>query len=399
METKIFIGIDVSKDKIDYVAIDPHETIIKRGKLGMNREGFQKIETIVKSSPTALIGIESTSSYHVNILSFMLSITEHVYLLNPVLIKKFVEADTLRKTKTDKVDALSIARFLIYRQNNLPELAETDSATLTQLARLRESIARDIAKTKTHLKQVLNITFPELVKSANVFTDSILAILKQYPSAKTIRKATKKSIRKSFYNLSKSRGRTMNMNPDNLFQLAKESIGTADDSLEMAVQFDVKHLIFLQKNLDEVTTKLTNNVNKRFEKQMNILKSIKGIGDTTASHFLSEVKNIRRFPNYKKLIAYAGTDPSLKQSGMMSKRGKISKRGSTSLRRVGYLITCSVIRRESVFQNYYLRKRKAGMPYRKAVIATWNKLLRVIFTMLKTNSHFNPNLAMNTNYL
>ncbi len=399
METQIYIGIDVSKDKFDYAAIDPYETIIKKGSLPMTRNGFQEIAKVIESSPGVVVGIESTSTYHINILFFLLSLSEHIFLLNPALVKKFVEADSLRKTKTDAVDALAIARFLIYRQHSLPAMAETDSALLTQLARLRESITRDIAKTKTHLKQMLNIAFPELLKSANVFTDTFLRLLELYPSAKAMRKATQKGIRKAFYNLVKSRGRNPDLQPDQLFDLAKESIGTADKSLELVIQFDIQHLLFLQKHLDEVTDKLIDNVNNRFGNELDILKSIKGIGDTNGSHFLCEVKNIQRFSNYKQLIAYAGTDPSVKQSGTMIKRGKISKRGVSSLRRVGFLMSRSVISHDGVFKDYFIRKRQEGMPYRKALIATWNKLLRVIFAMLKSNSHFIPNHANCANCL
>jgi len=391
MQTPIYVGIDVSKDKFDYAAIDTQNTTIKKGSLQMNRDGFQELEKLIQSYPNAVVGFESTGTYHINIMSFLLSITNHVHLLNPALVKKFAEADSLRKTKTDAVDALVIARFLIHRQHNISATTEIDSAYLTQLARLRESITRDVAKTKTHLKQMLNIAFPELLKSANVFTDTLLHILIQFPSAKAIRKATKKGIRKTFYNLTKSRGKNPNLNPDQLYELAKKSIGTADESLEMAIQFDIKHLEFLQKQLDEVTSKLIDNVNKCFANELEILKSIKGIGDTTASHFLSEVKDIHRFSSAKQLIAYSGTDPSVKQSGNMIKKGKISKRGVSSLRRVGYLITCSVIRHDGVFRDYYLRKRAEGMVYRKAVIATWNKLLRVIFAILTKQVKFDHN--------
>ncbi|MBU4444774.1 IS110 family transposase, partial [bacterium] len=212
METTIYIGIDVSKDKFDYAAVDTQTTLIKKDSLQMDRDGFiedsllgQELGKLIQSFSNVVVGFESTGTYHINILSFLLSLTEHVHLLNPALVKKFAEADSLRKTKTDAVDAIAIARFLIYRQHSISVMTEIDSAYLTQLARLRESITQNVGKTKTHLKQMLNIAFPELLKHANVFTDTFLHILEQFPSAKAIRKATKKRIRKTFYNLTKSR--------------------------------------------------------------------------------------------------------------------------------------------------------------------------------------------------
>lgn len=393
MKKTIYLGIDVSKDKFDYAAVDQQSGLIKKDALPMNRDGFNQIEQLIKFFPKVVVGLESTGTYHINILSFLLSLTEHVQLLNPALVKKFAEADSLRKTKTDTVDARVIAKFLIHQQASCSSTTNIDSAYLIQLARIRESITQDIAKTKTHLKQMLNIVFPELVKTANLFTDTFLHLLERFPSAKAIRKTAEKEIRTAFYQQTQSRGKKPDITPDQLYQMAQKSIGTADLNLEMTIQFDLKHLAFLQKNLNEMTNKLIDSVNKHFGQEMKILTSIKGIGATTASHFLSEIKNIHRFSSAKQLIAYAGTDPCIKQSGKMIKKGKISKRGNTSLRRVGYLITCSVIRHKGVFREYYLRKREEGMAYRKAVIATWNKLLRVIYAILTKQVKFVPNHA------
>jgi len=246
------------------------------------------------------------------------------------------------------VDSLAIAKFLVHRKDEIHNFSEIDSAHLTQLARLRESIAKDIAKTKTHLKQMLNITFPEFLKNANVFTDSSLRLLEYFPSANSVKAAKPQKVRSVFDKLAKGRGRSMELAYTQLLELAEESIGTATNSTETAVLYDIDHL-------------------------------------------LSEIKNINRFSNAKQLIAYAGTDPSVKQSGQMNIRGKISKRGVTSFRRVGYLITCSVIRHEGVFRDYFLKKRDEGMAYRKAIIATWNKLLRVIFVLLTRQVEFSPN--------
>ena len=289
------------------------------------------------------------------------------------------------------MDSLAIAKFLVHRKDEIHNFSEIDSAHLTQLARLRESIAKDIAKTKTHLKQMLNITFPEFLKNANVFTDSSLRLLEYFPSANSVKAAKPQKVRSVFDKLAKGRGRSMELAYTQLHELAEESIGTATNSTETAVLYDIAHLRFLQNHLDNITTQLVEQVDKQFGQSLMILKTIKGIGDTTASHLLSEIKNINRFSNAKQLIAYAGTDPSVKQSGQMNIRGKISKRGVTSFRRVGYLITCSVIRHEGIFRDYFLKKRDEGMAYRKAIIATWNKLLRVIFVLLTRQVEFSPN--------
>lgn len=391
MKNMVYVGIDVSKDKFDYAAVDSQTALIDKDSLPMNREGFNKLGHLFKQYDNVCIGFESTGTYHVNLLTFLLSVSESVHLLNPALVKKFADAASLRKTKTDAVDALAIAKFLVHRKDEIHSISEIDSAHLTQLARLRESISKDIAKTKTHLKQMLNITFPEFLKSTNVFTDSSLNLLEHFPSANSVKATKPHKVRKVFDKLAKGRGRNIELSHGQLLEMADQSIGTATDSTETAVLYDIFHLRFLQNHLDEITSRLVYQVDKHFGRSLMILKTIKGIGDTTASHLLSEIKDINRFSNAKQLIAYAGTDPSVKQSGMMNKRVKISKRGVTSFRRVGYLITCSVIRHDGVFKEYYLKKRSEGMAYRKAIIATWNKLLRVIFVLLTKQIEFSPN--------
>ncbi len=138
----------------------------------MDRKGFDTLKQLSNQYNNICFGFESTGTYHINLLSFLLCVSEDVHLLNPSLVKKFTEADSLRKTKTDAVDAIAIAKFLVHKKDDIQSISEIDSAHLTQLARLRESIAKDISKTKTHLKQILNITFPEFLKSTNVFTES-----------------------------------------------------------------------------------------------------------------------------------------------------------------------------------------------------------------------------------
>jgi len=136
MQTPIYIGIDVSKDKFDYAAVDAQDTLIKKDSLQMDRDSFQELGKLIRSFSDVVVGFESTGTYHINILSFLLSLAEHVHLLNPALVKKFAEANSLRKTKTDAVDAMAIARFLIFRQQNITNGTEIDSAYLTQLAKL-----------------------------------------------------------------------------------------------------------------------------------------------------------------------------------------------------------------------------------------------------------------------
>ena len=121
----------------------------------------------------------------------------------------------------------------------------------------------------------------------------------------------------------------------------------------------------------------------------NILSSVDGIGKNTSSSFIAEVGDIDKFQSAKQLIAFAGTDPSVKQSGTsIHSNGKISKRGNAHLRRTVWLMAVCVIRCNPYFKTYFQKKINEGMKYKKAVIATANKLLRVLFALLKNRTPF-----------
>jgi transposase len=126
---------------------------------------------------------------------------------------------------------------------------------------------------------------------------------------------------------------------------------------------------------------------------MNILTSMKGIGEKTAMNFLIEMGgDIKQFESHKKLIAMAGLDPALYQSGKIDRKGKISKRGNRHLRRVIWLMTTKVIQFNERFRQYHLKRLKEGLPYKMAVLATAQKLIRVMFAMLTNRTLFNPRM-------
>jgi transposase len=185
-----FIGIDVSKDKFDYVVIDASLQVFSEGQLHMNSEGFTALSQLISSYPSSLIGLESTGSYHLNLLAFLITNQHPVALINPALIKKFSQSITLRKTKTDSLDALTIARFLLKNLEEIHYFIPDKLDDLAALARVRESLTQQIARTKTQLKQHLVVVFPELVAHCNIFTDFLLSLLEEFPTPHSVLKAS-----------------------------------------------------------------------------------------------------------------------------------------------------------------------------------------------------------------
>ena len=382
-----FVGIDVSKNKFNYCVINSKLEVVKEDSITMDYEGFQKFKKLNKEFPNAVYALESTGSYHINLLSFLMSYKKEVCLINPALIKKFAQTISLRKTKTDTIDAVIIAKFICKNIEHINYFTFQNIDDITALARVRENLAKEIAKVKTQLKQHLAVVFPELLFNYNVFTNTILHILKELPTTEIIKAADEKTIQNIFDNI-KAKHKSK-ITPQDLISLAKNSIGASSDAWEIVIKHDVQMLIFLNEQLEKLTADFINRINSSKKDDMEIITSIKGISDITAAHFLSEVKDIKRFENRNKLSAYAGIDPSIKQSGSsINSNGRISKKGSKSLRRCLYLMASGVMKFNPYFRAYYLKKRDEGMKHRKAMIALCNKLVRILYAMLTKREVF-----------
>jgi transposase len=384
-----FIGIDVSRNRFNYVIIDASLQVLSEGQLNMNLEGFTALSQLISSYPNSLIGVESTGSYHLNLLAFLITNQYPVALINPALIKKFSQSITLRNTKTDRIDALTIARFLLKHLEVIPHFIPDKLDDLAALARVRESLTQQIARTKTQLKQHLVVVFPELVAHCNIFTDFLLSVLEEFPTPHSVLKASPSRVKAVFRKL-KARGRKPSLSAEQFLELARDSIGISTTNYALIIKHEVEMLQFLNQKLQEITRQFIEEIQKNQKDNLELLKSIKGVSDVTSAHFLAAVKDIHRFENRRKLAAYAGIDPSIKQSGSLYARGRISKKGSKSLRRCLYLMASGVMRCNEYFRAYYLKKRGEGMPHRKAMIALCNKLLRVIFAMLRKGEKFVP---------
>ncbi|MHB1647093.1 MAG: IS110 family RNA-guided transposase [bacterium] len=384
-----FIGLDISKDSFNYCVINSKKEI-EKGRFLMNREGFDAFKNVVLKYEDSAVALESTGSYHANILSFLLSFKKEVCLVNPSLIKNFSKGYTLRKTKTDEVDAFIIARFVLKNIEYMDYFVLSNIDDIKALARLREDVAKDIAKSKTKFKGHLNMVFPELLTEYDIYSTTLLNFIELYPTAELVRNTKTSVIKESLKEL---RGRSSSFDVYRAKELAKNSIGLPSVNYETVIRYDVEHLKFLMKKIDDITKQFILAINGSRKEDIEILKSIKGISDITASHFMAEIKDIAKFENRNKLIAFAGTDPGIRESGTSLKiSGRISKRGSVSLRRYVYLMAVSVIKYNNYFKDYYCKKKEEGFPHRKAIIALVNKLLRIIFALLTRKQKFNMEL-------
>jgi transposase len=384
-----FVGIDVSKDKFDACGITRDEAKLFQFSATMDRKGFEKLKGYLAavSISSVLIGMESTASYHVNLFSYLVSEGYKVILINPLLISNYVKMQ-LRKTKTDKKDAVVIAQFLLANGDTLIQRVTSSLISdLRDLARQRESLVDEMTALKIEIKRLLNITFPELEHMVGIFTKSILKLLQQYPSAFTLRDANLDQLSQML--IADSYGHKREAFAAELIKAAHSSIGSKSPAKEMILKQKIALLLHIEGALQEITDMLIEMSRKLMEEDINILTSIRGIGNKAAASFLIEMGgDINQYEDSGKIIAMAGLDPAVYQSGKHEGKGRITKRGNRHLRKIIWLMTTKVIQYTDIFNVYYLKRRKEGLPYKMAVLATAHKLIRVIYAMLTQRTTF-----------
>ncbi len=379
----LYVGIDVSKEKFDACGIEDRGKKVFSVSCPMNREGFDKLilQFSVKNKASLLLGMESTASYHIALFSYLTAKGYRVAIINPLLIANFAKL-SLRKTKTDKKDALAIAQFLLLQKEAV--LTHIESPLLTELkdlCRRRERLVDLMTSVKNDIKRILSVTFPEIETVTGVFTKSTLRLLTRFSSAHAIQKAGYDAVADIVS--SRSRGRKTSASVQALLDAATLSIGVASPTKDLILTQEASLLLHLEEQAEEILKRMRTLCDEKMKKDVEILTSMKGVGVKTAPNFLIEMGgDIRVFGDDKKLIAAAGLDPTTYESGKYKGQSKISKRGNCHLRRVIWLMTVRVIISNKVFREHYFRRRQEGLIYNMAVLVTANKLIRVMFSML-----------------
>lgn len=385
-----YLGIDVSKDSFDACLIDAQESILMNEKFEMDSDGFERLLRILQNfdRDNILVVMESTSIYHNNLFFHLKGKKIATAVVNPVLIHNFNKSVTLRKSKTDKIDAYRIACFAHHNQDKIKTNNEP-SESIRSLSRERDRLSKETAKLKTEIKNHLQILFPELVNNYNVFTKTMLFLLLKAPGAFPIKNMKPIQIERIF---NKTAGNKVQISPRELVKMAKSSFGIDDKNLQTILITKIETLLFIQKQKNKMDRILREYVKENMKQNFHIITSISGIGHITAEKFLIEMGDINKYKSHNQLRAFIGTDPSIKQSGSsIHVKGKISKRGNAHLRRTIWQMAVSVIRNLKTFADYFKKKISEGKKYKQAVIAVANKLIKTLYALIKNNSLFSEN--------
>ena len=383
----IFVGIDVAKNKHDcFISNSDGEVLFDVFTITNNRAGFddlyQKIKSVSNDFAIIKVGLEATGHYSYNILGYLLDKGLTTYLINPLHTNLYRKSLSLRKTKTDKVDARTIAMMLM-SDVDLKSYSDTlyHNEELKSLTRYRFDKVKERAKLKTSVTRLVTILFPELEKLVpTIHIASVYALLSAFPSANAI--ANVHLTKLTHLLLQASKGRYTKDTAIAFKEAAKSSIG----STMPAKSLELKHTIKLIQELDAEISEIESEIKSIMDKINSPILSIPGISYRMGAMIIAEIGDFSRFDSPDKILAYAGLSPSTYQSGQLqSSHSKMEKRGSRYLRYALFNATKFVCNWDSTFGEYLAKKRAEGKHYNVAISHTAKKLVRVIYHLEKTN--------------
>ena len=382
-----FIGIDISKYKHDCCIISAaDQKVVSKVTIKNNKAGFDELLTIINSlsNPEDIrIGFESTSHYALNLELFLENSLLTFMEVNPVLISEYKKSKTLRRTKTDSVDCESIARWLMTVEYKPHSKGFYHAYSLKSLTRLRDKLIRQRSFYLVKITNVLDHTFPEFKPFFNErLSKTALYLLENYGSAEKMARMNSASYEKL---RSLSRGKFSPQQFLRLKELAANTVGVNNSIFDV----ELNSLLSLYKSLVKEIDTIEKEINKLIEEVHPHYMSVPGIGPLSAAVIYSEYGDISNFTNPGQMLAFAGIEPGINESGTESHGGKMVKRGSSQLRYT--LINCCLplIRFDMTFATYYAKKRGEGKPHRVAITHVAKKLIRVIYALERQDIDFN----------
>lgn len=303
---------------------------------------------------------------------------------NPLLIKEFAKSLSLRKTKTDKVDATIICQKLMsvpYKPNSR---LFYHNYSIKSLSRLRETLVKQRSKYLVQMTNILDILFPEFKSFfSNRLSGTAIFILNKYKTTNKIANM------KDFDTIkSKSRGRFSYAKFIKLKDLAKNTVGESNENFEFELQIILNLYNEINSKIDLIDKQLSTII-----KDLNSpTLSIPGIGVISCASIISEFGDISKFNNPGQMLSFAGLEPGVIQSGTIDIKGKMVKRGSGYLRHSLMNVAMVAICNNRTFYNYYYKKRSEGKCHRVALSHVCKKLIRVIYALETKQLSFDPSL-------
>jgi len=387
----IYVGIDIAKLNHFASAISSDgEILMEPFKFTNDGDGFQllvsKLETLALEDDNIIIGLESTAHYGDNLVRYLVASYFKVCVLNPIKTSS-MRKNNIRKTKTDKVDTYIIAKTLMMQDSyRFVSFYDLDLMDLKTLGRFRQKTIKQRTRLKIQLTSYVDQVFPELQYffKSGLHQKSVYALLKEAPTPHDI--ASMHMTHLAHLLDVSSHGHFKKEQAKELRVLAQKSVGANDSALSIQITHTIAQIELLDSQLNQVEAEMT----EIMKFNDSVIMTIPGIGYINGGMILGEIGNIHRFSSPGKLLAYAGLDPSVYQSGnFQAKRTRMSKRGSKVLRYALMNAAHNVVKNNATFKDYYDKKMVEGRTHYNALGHCAGKLVRVIWKMLTDEVEFN----------
>jgi len=387
-----YCGIDIAKFKHEATVIDSDgKALLNSISFTNTQEGCQKVialfEKLNITVDLVIIGMEATGHYWLSVYEFFSELGYDVKVINPIQSDAFRKM-YIRQTKTDSIDSFIIAQIMRFGQYSATTLSDENIIALRQLSRYRLALVDSCGDCKRRVIALLDQVFPEYDK---LFSDTFGVASKELLlKCQTPEDILNISTKKLTTLLQKtSRGRLKETKAVEIKTVAKNSFGIsfAKDAFSFQIKQLIEQLIFIEKQIEELEIEIASLL-----KQTNqVITTISGIGDTLGAIIVSEIGDINRFDAPNKLVAFAGLDVKVSQSGeFVGTKNKISKRGSPYLRRAIWLAAGRAAFCDPILSEYYQSLRSRGKHHLTAVGAVARKLCNIIFVILKENRPYEP---------
>lgn len=385
------VGIDIGKNHHEASIVSPEGKQIGRSlRFATTHKGADSLMSFIfkniGNSP-CVFDMEATGHYWYPIYSFLKAKGYTIYVINPI------QSDSLRKmyirqTKNDSIDSFLIAEVIRFGQFGTTSMADENILAMRQLCRYRDSVISSRTEIKLRIGTIMEQIFPEYEKQfSSLWVSTSMGILEKYLTPENIENAPIDELFEIIKD--KSHNRLTRAKAISIKEAAADTFGIkiAQD----AFSFQLKQLIDRMNFLDKQIEALDCQILEYYEKFDCYLHTIPGIGIIGAATILAEIGDISRFKNSSSLIAFAGIDPTVRQSGEFnSTHNHMSKRGSPYLRHAIFLAATTCSFHNSPLNAYYKKKRDQGKHHLTATGAVARKLTSVIYAVLRDSKPYEP---------
>lgn len=387
-----YCGIDIAKYKHESSVIDTNgKSLLDSISFANDKQGCEKIIAVFQkfeiSPANVIIGMEATGHYWLSVYAFFLELGYNVKVINPIQSEAFRKM-YIRQTKNDSKDSYIIAQIMRFGEYSATSLSEENIIALKQLSRYRLALVDACGDCKRRVIALLDQVFPEYDKLfSDTFGSSSTELLLNCPTPEDMLTI---STRKLTNILNKaSRGKLGKEKAEEIKAAAKDTFGVAfaKDAFSFQIKQLIRQIVFTEKQLSELEEQIAELLHQTNQ----YITTITGIGDVLGAIIVSEIGDINRFERPNQLVAFAGLDVTVKQSGEFSgSKNKISKRGSPYLRRAIWLAANRAAFCDPILSEYYQSLKTRGKHHLTAVGAVARKLCNIIFVILKENRPYQP---------